>query len=92
MRDALSGDILTPAADDPAAWPTRACCCPAPPAVRVSLPVPYGSGAVELFLCGHHYRASLGPLALADARVAFRGRPEALALVRPGRSGAPADV
>ncbi|MFJ4687223.1 universal stress protein [Streptomyces sp. NPDC088789] len=59
------------AGEGPVHWPQRACCCSAPPVVRVLL-----SGAghheVDLFLCGHHFRSSLGPLALADADITFR--------------------
>lgn len=55
-------------------WPARACCCSAPPQVKVLLPV--GDGRkVDLYLCGHHYRVSVGPLAVADATAVFRDRP-----------------
>ncbi|MHC3469551.1 universal stress protein [Streptomyces sp. 7R007] len=54
-------------------WPTRACCCSAPPRVQVLVPVRDGRPA-DLYLCGRHYRACIGPLALADATVRFRGR------------------
>ncbi|MFJ9908827.1 universal stress protein [Streptomyces sp. NPDC101152] len=54
-------------------WPTRACCCSAPPQVKVLMPVRNGL-PVDLYLCGHHYRVSLGPLTLADATTLFRDR------------------
>jgi len=59
--------------DDMTVWPGRSCCCAAPPLVKVLLPTG-DHRVVDLFLCGHHYRASLGPLALADATVVFRHR------------------
>lgn len=46
----------------------RACCCPAPPSVRVVLvsdalaPHP-----IDLLLCGHHYRRSIGALSTLKA-------------------------
>ncbi|MEU6510271.1 universal stress protein [Streptomyces sp. NPDC046942] len=60
-------------------WPERACCCSAPPMVKAIMPA-RGHHAVDLFLCGHHYRASLGPLVLADAMVTFRERLSVLTL------------
>ena len=61
----LKGSVFT----DPAI-PSRACCCPGRPAVRVIMP-PTASRAhpVDLWLCGHHYRASLGALCAAGAIV-----------------------
>ncbi|MFR0357312.1 hypothetical protein [Streptomyces sediminimaris] len=53
------------------AWPEHACCCAAPPLVKVLVPGE-DERLVDLFLCGHHYRACLGPLALADGRAVFR--------------------
>ena len=52
------------------AIPSRACCCPARPVVRVIMP-PTASRAdpVDLWLCGHHYRASLEALCAAGAIV-----------------------
>jgi hypothetical protein len=54
---------------DPAI-PSRACCCPARPVVRVIMP-PAANRAnpVDLWLCGHHYRASLEALRAAGAIV-----------------------
>jgi hypothetical protein len=48
--------------------PDRSCCCPARPVVKVIMP-PTASRAqpVELWLCGHHYRASLAALHAAGA-------------------------
>ena len=50
--------------------PSRSCCCPARPAVRVTMP-PTADRAhpVDLWLCGHHYRASLAALVAAGATV-----------------------
>lgn len=61
----VKGSVFT----DPAV-PSRACCCPGRPAVRVIMP-PTASRAhpVDLWLCGHHYRASLGALCAAGAIV-----------------------
>ncbi|MEU1273090.1 universal stress protein [Streptomyces sp. NPDC005799] len=63
-------------------WPTRACCCSAPPQVKVLVPVGEGR-TVDLYLCGHHYQASLGPLSVADATPVFRDRPSTVSSPRP---------
>ena len=48
----------------------RACCCPARPVVRVIMPpIPGRPHAVDLLLCGHHYRISRQVLAAAGATV-----------------------
>jgi len=54
----------------PPARPDRACCCPARPMVVVMLP-PTATRArpADLWLCGHHYRASQAALTQADAVV-----------------------
>lgn len=50
--------------------PSRACCCPARPMVKVIMPpTPDRPRPVDLWLCGHHYRASLVALELAGARI-----------------------
>jgi hypothetical protein len=50
--------------------PSRACCCPARPAVKVIMPpAPGRPHSVDLWLCGHHYRVSLAALAAAHAVV-----------------------
>lgn len=50
--------------------PSRACCCPARPVVKVIMPqTPGRPHPVDLWLCGHHYRASLVALELAGATV-----------------------
>ena len=50
--------------------PSRACCCPGWPVVKVIMPpAPGRIRPVDLWLCGHHYRASHAALLLADARV-----------------------
>jgi hypothetical protein len=50
--------------------PSRACCCPARPVVRVIMPpTPEREHPVDLWLCGHHYRASLQALLAAGATV-----------------------
>jgi len=61
-------------ADGEAAWfgppplADRSCCCPARPVVRVLLPgTSARSHPVDLLLCGHHYLASRGALAAANA-------------------------
>jgi len=67
-------DHSTPAPDrltfiDPSV-PSRACCCPARPVVKVIMPPTQGRPrSVDLWLCGHHYRASLAALELAGAAV-----------------------
>lgn len=50
--------------------PMKSCCCPARPAVKVIMP-PTASRrhSVDLWLCGHHYRASLAALLAAGATV-----------------------
>lgn len=55
--------------------PGRACCCTARPAVRVLLP-PTGTSphTVDLYLCGHHYRASRKALNHARALVMVGAR------------------
>jgi hypothetical protein len=54
---------------DPAV-PSRACCCPARPAVRVIMPPTANRpNLVDLWLCGHHYRASAAALGAAGATV-----------------------
>ncbi|MDN3028447.1 hypothetical protein [Streptomyces sp. S.PB5] len=79
MRSAPVEQVPSHGTDDGTPWPRRACCCAAPPMVKVLLPTG-DHRTVDLFLCGHHYRASLGPLALADASVVFRERPTVLSL------------
>lgn len=50
--------------------PSRSCCCPARPAVKVIMPPVAGRAhPVDLWLCGHHYRESLGALLAAGASV-----------------------
>jgi hypothetical protein len=50
---------------DPAV-PSRACCCPATPAVQVTItPGPGHPRPVDLWLCWHHYRVSLAALKAA---------------------------
>jgi len=50
--------------------PSKACCCPARPAVKVIMPPTAGRARpVDLWLCGHHYRASLAALLSAGASV-----------------------
>jgi len=62
----LEGSVIF---TDPAI-PSRACCCPARPVVRVIMPPPAGSAdPVDLWLCGHHYRASVEALGATGAIV-----------------------
>ena len=50
--------------------PSRSCCCLARPAVKVIMPPTAGRmHSVDLWLCGHHYHASLAALLKAGARV-----------------------
>lgn len=50
--------------------PSKACCCPGRPVVRVIMPpAPGRIHPVDLWLCGHHHRASRAALLLAGARV-----------------------
>lgn len=50
--------------------PSRACCCPARPAVKVIMPpAPGRPHLADLWLCMHHYRASIGALCAAHASV-----------------------
>ena len=54
--------------------PARACCCPARPVARVSMPpVPGRPYSVDLWLCGHHYRTSWVTLDAVGATVDFVG-------------------
>jgi hypothetical protein len=47
-----------------------ACCCPANPVVRVTMPATAARPhRTELLLCGHHYRVSRQALAAANATV-----------------------
>lgn len=56
--------------------PARACCCPAKPQFKVMIPVADGQGhAADLWLCGHHYRASRATLVRANARIEDRTAP-----------------
>jgi hypothetical protein len=70
--------------------PSRSCCCPARPAVKVIMPPTAGrTHPVDLWLCGHHYRASYVALLQAGARVEdltvmTTDRPQ------PDRAGVPA--
>jgi hypothetical protein len=48
--------------------PSRSCCCPARPVVRVLMPPVAGRPhPVDLWLCGHHYRLSRQALCSAGA-------------------------
>jgi hypothetical protein len=48
----------------------RACCCPARPVVTVIMPpAPGRPHAVDLLLCGHHFRVSRAALTAAGAAV-----------------------
>jgi hypothetical protein len=50
--------------------PSRACCCLARPAVKVIMPSGAGRpNPVDLWLCGHHYRASVKTLLAAGATI-----------------------
>lgn len=61
------------------AIPSRSCCCLARPAVKVIIPPAAGRPhSVDLWLCGHHYRASMAALARARAVVEDLTPPESL--------------
>jgi len=50
--------------------PSRSCCCPARPVVKVIMPPAADRRhSVDLWLCGHHYRTSAAALLKARARV-----------------------
>lgn len=50
--------------------PSRSCCCLARPTVKVILPPTASrSHPVDLWLCGHHYRASVAALLASGATV-----------------------
>jgi hypothetical protein len=50
--------------------PSVSCCCPASPVVKAIMPSTASRRhSVDLWLCGHHYRASVAALAKAGARV-----------------------
>ena len=67
LDDAVSTDPLVP---------MRSCCCPARPAVKVVMPPTAGRRhSVDLWLCGHHYRASLAALLAAGATVEHLSTP-----------------
>jgi hypothetical protein len=52
----------------------RSCCCPARPQVKVIIPASAARPCpVDLWLCGHHYRASQAALAEAGAAVQTLG-------------------
>jgi hypothetical protein len=71
-RHAPEDEVLhleEPRFTDPAI-PSKACCCPARPVVRVIMPPTAGRvHPVDLWLCGHHYRTSLRALLAAGATV-----------------------
>jgi hypothetical protein len=68
-----AGSALRPVKQAPPAA-ARSCCCPAKPQVKVVMPAtatrPH---PVDLWLCGHHYRASQAALAEAGAAVQTLG-------------------
>jgi hypothetical protein len=63
--------------------PSRACCCTARPVVKVMMPAaPARPAPVDLWLCGHHWRASKPALAKVGATVTEVGPPAAAAAGR----------
>ena len=58
------------AAGSQPAQPERACCCSARPMMIAMIPPGEGLAAVDLWLCGHHYRKSQQALTAAGAAVA----------------------
>jgi hypothetical protein len=60
--------VCEPRFTDPSV-PSRACCCPGRPVVKVIMPPTADRRhSVDLWLCGHHYRESL-PALLASGAV-----------------------
>jgi hypothetical protein len=58
--------------------PDRACCCTAKPMVKVIMPTAAARPQpVDLWLCGHHWRASREALAAAGASAHQMGEPDA---------------
>ena len=69
QRDGHAGSGSPVARPGPAA-PARACCCLAKPQFKVMIPAAEDQGhPADLWLCGHHYRASRVTLVIANARV-----------------------
>ena len=69
IPDAIPDDVATAALAD-----SRACCCPARPAVRVIMPPSAARPhKTDLLLCGHHFRASREALKRAQATVCELG-------------------
>ena len=65
----MPGEVSWRALTDPSV-PSRSCCCPARPVVKVIMPAAPGRpNPVDLWLCGHHYRASRAALLAAGADV-----------------------
>jgi hypothetical protein len=65
-------------ASDALPAPDRACCCTAKPMVKVIMPVTAARPQpVDLWLCGHHWRASCEVLAAAGASAHQMGVPDA---------------
>ncbi len=63
------GDTAGPAAEA-AGQAGRACCCPAMPVVRVTVPATLARPhQTDLLLCGHHYRVSRHALAATSVTV-----------------------
>jgi hypothetical protein len=61
--------IAEPRFTDPSV-PSRACCCPGRPVVKVIMPPTTDRAhSVDLWLCGHHYRESLAALLASKAIV-----------------------
>jgi hypothetical protein len=70
--------------DSPASYPSQACCCPARPMVKVFMPATATRTAADLWLCGHHWRASRETLSGSGAVVYELAPAEAEAAVRQG--------
>jgi hypothetical protein len=73
------------APESPATSPDRACCCPARPLVKIIMPATVTRPTVDLWLCGHHWRASRTALSGTGA-VAYELTPSETepATSRPG--------
>jgi hypothetical protein len=69
-----AGSALRPVKPVPGpATTARSCCCPAKPQVKVIMPATATRPPVDLWLCGHHYRACSAALAQAGAAVQTLG-------------------
>lgn len=71
--------------------PSRACCCPARPAVKIVMPpLPGRDRPVDLWLCRHHYRVSsavLGAFGVIAEGIASMDEPTSEAVLSSSGEG-----